>query len=344
MVPTMTRTSLVLVAALAFAAVPRIADAAGVAPSTASPAQHKQAQELFVEAKKAFDAGQYAAALDGFQKSYDTVASPNSHLFIARSLAQLGKPADAYRTYGLVSSEAAQAAVTDKKYEETKVAADAEQAEVRSKLAFVTVHLAHAPADASVTIGGTAVPNEALGGPVAVNPGSVQVVVSSASHAPEERAVVANAGEQKDVAVDFAPAPAAATASADASVDTGGPMTDAKRKHLRTAAYVAGGIGAAGIVTFVVAGSMARSQLSSLQDECNGHCPPGKQSDIDAGKRDQTIANVGLAVGILGLGAGTALYIFSRPKDHPATGSAPALVTAEVAAGPSWMGVKGTFQ
>jgi hypothetical protein len=125
--------------------------------------------------------------------------------------------------------------------------------------------------------------------------------------------VTATAGGE--TAVDLSPAAGApaetsqakAGGEASAKLDT----TSGKPK-LRTWAYVAGGVGVAGVATFAIFGLMNNSKHNKLQDQCkNNVCPPDLQSDADAGKRDQTIANIGLVVGVAGLATGTVLYLMS---------------------------------
>lgn len=324
-------------------AAPLAAEGAGVSPHTATKPELERAQSLFLEGKAELDAGKPREALGAFRASYETVASPNSHLFVARCLSAMGDHAAAYREYALVSEGAAREAVHDAKYAATQTAAEAEKAELRSKLGFVVVRLTDAPPDASVDVGGLSLSPSELVAPVAVNPGLVEVVGSSQASARIQSLVMIAAGEEKEVALAFT-AVAEPAPGGDLLLDTSA-TDEISRKRMRTAAFIAGGVGAAGLVTFAVAGSMARSQYSTLQDECAGPCPQ-RQSDIDAGRRSQTIANIGLAVGAVGLGTGTVLYLVSRPKAQDSTVGAASLppLTAEVAAGPSWLGVRGTFR
>ena len=105
----------------------------------------------------------------------------------------------------------------------------------------------------------------------------------------------------------------------------------------RTWAYIAGGVGAAGIVTFGVFGAMNRSKFNSLEDDCpNSVCLTDRSDDIDAGKRYQTIANVGLVVGVVGLGTGTVLYLLSDDKGREQP-------TTQVGVGPGSVTLQGTF-
>jgi len=319
----------------ALLAMPLPVHAAGVAPSAASPEQLEAAQSLFLQGKAELDAGRHQTALDAFRASYETVASPNSHLFVARCLAQLGDLAGAYREYAIISEEARRAAALDPKYAPTQTAADAEQAELRSRLGFVAVRLENAGPETVVRVGAVTLRAAELAAPVPVNPGLVEV-----SAGPATQLVMVAQGEQKEVVL------ALPAASAVPYIDVGGESADdgeTARKRMRTAAYVAGGVGAAGLVTFAVAGSMARSQYATLRDECAGPCPQ-RQADIDAGRRSQTIANVGLVVGAVGVSAGTVLFFMSQPKANEASAKGARRFEADVAAGPAWIGVRGSFQ
>jgi hypothetical protein len=57
---------------------------------------------------------------------------------------------------------------------------------------------------------------------------------------------------------------------------------------------------------------MTSSKYSSLQHSCpQNHCSPDQRDDIDTGKTYQTVANVGLGVGIAGIATGVTLFILS---------------------------------
>jgi len=320
---------------VAFAAMPLSAHAAGVSPSEASPEQLETAQNLFLQGRAELEAGRHQAALEAFRASFDTVASPNSHLFVARCLVEMGDLAGAYREYALVVEGARRAAALDPKYAPTQTAAEAERAELQSKLGFVVVKLENAGPETQVRVAGQTLPLSEIAAPIPVTPGLVEVSAGSAT-----QLVMVAQGEQKEVVLSLPVASAVPLIDLEMGASDDG---ETARKRMRTAAYVAGGVGAAGLVTFAVAGSMARSQYATLNDECAGPCPQ-RQADIDAGRRSQTIANVGLAVGAVGLSAGTVLYLVSQPKANEANAKASPRFQADVAAGPAWVGVRGSFQ
>ena len=90
---------------------------------------------------------------------------------------------------------------------------------------------------------------------------------------------------------------------------------------LRTGAVIAGGFALAGLTTFVVAGAMSRATHADLEGACGGGpCPPGHQNEIDRGRTQQTIANVGLGVAIAGAGAAITLFVLGTPKANVSAG------------------------
>ena len=74
--------------ALATLSISPRAAAQGATPEAATPAQKDTAQKAFLKGMKAAKAKKHDDALAAFKESYGAVASPNSHLMIARELAE----------------------------------------------------------------------------------------------------------------------------------------------------------------------------------------------------------------------------------------------------------------
>src|SRR4029077_1716658 len=92
--------------------------------------------------------------------------------------------------------------------------------------------------------------------------------------------VTGAAGERKHVAIDAgkAPPPAGGIEPPPPPPPEGNP-----RQGLRTASYVADGVGVAGLATFAVFGVMARSTYNSLQSECPGPCTVDHGDQVSSG-------------------------------------------------------------
>jgi hypothetical protein len=82
---------------------------------------------------------------------------------------------------------------------------------------------------------------------------------------------------------------------------------------------------------------MSNSDYSDLQSSCHPGCPASKSSEIDNGKTNQLIANIGLGLGIAGVAAGATLFVLSLGGK-----SAPAATTGLVV-GPGFVGLRGTL-
>lgn len=294
-----------------------VAQAQGAPPESATAEQKKTAQKAFEQGLKAAKAKKHDDALAAFKESYGAVASPNSHLMVARELVELGRLEEAWAEYEATIAEADAAAQKDPKYADTAAGAKNEQKDLRGKLGFLKLDVGSPGPGSRVTVKGKEIPQADWGKPIAVAPGPVRVELVATDGKEIVQEVNATAGTETPVSL--APAAAApAAAPAGGSGDASGKLeasTSGGGPSMRTWAYIAGGVGVAGLATFGIFGAMNNAKHSKLEDECkNGTCPSNLQEERDAGKRYQTIANVGLVVGVVGLGTGTVLYLMSNKK------------------------------
>lgn len=206
--------------------------------------------------------------------------------------------------------------------------------EVDRELPSVVIHAEGVDAEAArqirVTLDGEPVPNAFGGGPVTLDPGRHELLAEGPGGDRLSRIIVAQQGVQnRPVHLDFAPEPAP-VASADMAVDTGSPGSS-----LRPYAYVAWGLGAVGIGTFAVLGTLGRADEQALKDDCQNGATP----DINAVRpgtcylpraderkaiyeREFLLADVGLVTGIMGAAAGTVLFILSATDGSSASSAA----------------------
>jgi len=318
------------------ALMPRAAAATGAEPATATHGQKNEAQRKFDKGRSLSAAKRYPEALAEFRASYEIVASPNTHFSIGRALVAVGQLADAYVEFGKTVTEAHAAAPKDKRYQQTADAAEVEQRELRPKLAFLALSVEHADR-ATVKVGDREIDATALGGDIPVTPGTVTVVVSSGGAEVARQSVAVSTGDRKTIVIDALPNREPVPAPVEMhEVPT--VTVDRSPRGLRTAAYVAGGVGVVGLATFAVFGALEKSTYNDLQSACNaGPCPPEKADDISTGRSRQTIANVGLVAGIAGLAAGAVLFVLGAPTKSPASARA-SLVVA-----PGFVGVGGSL-
>ncbi len=318
---------------------------AGVTPSDATPVQREEAQTHFARGRDLYAAKKYDEAAAEFEKSYAIVGSPNALFFLARCDRERGKLVAAYAELGRTAAEAREHASEDPRYAKTAQAASEERDAIAPQLGFVTVSVTGGTAETSVTIAGARFPRAALGEPLPVMPGSTEVVVETPGKPPLRRMVAVFGGEKKSVTLDAGaaepainPQPGVAPPLPPLPLHPASLEEEAAgRARLRTWSYVSAGAAVVGLATFAVAGTMSNAAYSDLQAQCHGPCPSGNagnQDEIARGKTEQTAADVGLVVGLVGAAAAVTLFVMSLPVKSDR-------VTA--AFGPTWVGVKGEF-
>jgi hypothetical protein len=317
---------------------------AGVDPGAATPVQREQAQLRFARGRQYLTWKKYPEALAELDASLEIVASPNTRLLKARCLRDMGKLVAAYVEFGRTIVEAKELARTDTRYAKAGEGATEDRAALEPQIGFVTVTVEHASPDTKLVIAGEEIRRAAWGEAAPVAPGDATISVETKGSTPVTKTVTLAAGEKKSVTIDAgagtalptaAPPPAPVAVEEKTHVE---PPSD--RTSLRPYAYVAGAVGAAGFATFAIFGLMSSSTYSDLQNQCKPTCPASKNGDISSGKSQQTIANVGLVVGVVGAAAGVTLFVVSAPKKNASESEPP---KAAAVVGPGWIGVKGAF-
>jgi hypothetical protein len=310
--------------------------AAGVAPGNATPVQREQAQSRFIKGRDLYNAKKYERALVELNASLDIVASPNTRLYVGRCLRDMGRLVAAYAELGRSVVEAKELQREDARYDKTAKAAGDERDKLTPKLAFMEVRITHSAESTTLKIEGEDVRRGGWDEAVPVAPGEAVIVVETPGHAPIRKDVRVAAGDHTQVTIDAGAdrVEVAPVVTEPATAERSGPAQAA-----RPIAFAAGGVAVAGLATFFVAGALANGTYSDVEKACGaGPCPPGHEGDISAGKTQQAIANVGLAVFAIAGAASVTLYVLGGPKKN-----APGAASAGVTAGPTFLGVQGKF-
>jgi hypothetical protein len=210
----------------------------------------------------------------------------------------------------------------------------------KPRIAGLTIKLA-AVQDMSVKVDGTLVAGAMIDAEIPIDPGEHAIEVTAPGFIKSASRLSVGEGEKRTVTLTLARDPNAALAPPAAA--DGKPSNEAanapanevaqqpalasnpppapERTPNRTAAYVALGIGAAGVVTGGVLGILTIKQHSDLKNQCpNGTCPIDKQNDLDSAKRLGNLSTIAFGVGGAGLVLGTVLFFTSSPtnSDHAA--------------------------
>lgn len=310
------------------------AEAEGASVVHATKAQKNKASESYRDALAAMEAKKYEEAVKLLDESYNAVASPNSLLLKARALGQLGRRVEAYQLLEQAVALAEELKKSDEKYAQTAESARKELAELAKTIALVSVE-----PSAKVTLGVRPLAAADWSRPQPFEPGKLKVTVSHTGGATSTQELELRAGHT--VTVSTAPPAAAATpektAPPPAAPAPFAAPSDSDRVHKRTLAYVSGGIGIAGVATFA-AFTYFNASADDEEAGCSlSLCP---ESNLDTAGRNssyQTLAFVGLGVGVIGLATGAYLYLTSNPEPQGEQR------VADVSIGPGRVLLRGRF-
>jgi hypothetical protein len=197
----------------------------------------------------------------------------------------------------------------------------------------------NAPADVVVTIDGTPYAPGLDGKPIELDPGEHTLRFELEGATPiEKREFLEKGSGAKKLRLTFestALAPVEAPPTEDAAPEP------ASKTNLRPYAYIAGGVGAAGLIGFAVFGAMGKGKQSDLESTCSPNCT---QDEIDSVKSKFLIADISLGVGIVGLGTGVALFLLSQPsKSEPPQDAKALKFDLKTSASSAYATVSGSF-
>lgn len=318
--------------------------AAGVPISEASAEQKKSASETYKRGRVAFDEGRFDDALVAFNESYAIVASPNAHLMAATTLIKLGRTGEAYEELDEVVIEAEAAAATDPKYTKTAEGARTKQQEIEGEVGTLTVlgAMDKAAPGASLMVNGREIEQSKWSSPIKVNAGSVDVTLTGEP----TRTVEVMAGGTATVDLN---APLPGTEPDDGAgmeLDSDGGYSGPDRMLIT---YIAGGVGVAGLVSFGIFGGLAKSKFDSLEESCPSRtqCPLELEGDASDGKTFQTVANVSLGIGIVGVAVAAGFLTWELLDPAEGDGESPdgsdTAVRPRLSVGPGSLSLSGSF-
>ncbi len=306
------------------------------------------AQALFEDAKKLMTKGDYGAACPKFSDSQNLDPAPGTQFNLANCYEKAGQTASAWATF---KSAAASYRAHNRADWETKARDRANAIEPKLSKLTVVVPPESAVPGLEVRRDGQALSASELGAPIPVDPGDHAIEASAPNKKPWKSTakVATTPGEQKfsvgpleaeaKAPVAVTPTPASTTPPVKVAEDKPPPASGSGRK---TAAFVALGIGGAGLIVGGVTGVMALSKNKTANDACpnDGACASKDAVDANSSAKSlATISTVGFIVGGVGVAAG-AVLLLTAPS-APKTGSIHVVPTA----GPTGGGLAafGTF-
>ena len=275
-------------------------------------AQSLAAEALFNEGRTLMDAGDYVHACPKLAESQRMDPGTGTLLNLGICYQKAGKTASAWGTF----KEAAVLARRDNRADRVTYAQE-QIALLEPGLSYLTVVVG----DATKTIGlavqvdGAALGEGAWGTAIPTDPGKHHLEAT----APGRQAwttdveLGANGDKQSTVipalAID-ALAPLAQPQEAVKPVEEKPIAAVPERSSRKTVAYVVGGVGVAALGVGTYFGARALSSWGSRKDHCtSAGCDAFAVSYGDDAKRYGNFANVGLGIGLVGVGVGTYLLV-----------------------------------
>lgn len=286
--------------------------AKGVPVEAASASQMKEAVKQYRLGVELLGEAKFEEALGMFRGSYEKVASPNSRLMVARALIKLERYPEAHKELVATIADASELVPTAQKYQQTVDAAKAELAELSAKIGQLKLVV-----DGKITVNATPIEQSDWQQVQVLAPGQVKVTYELSNGQRVEKAVTLEPGKTTEVEL-FSPPPASAVtaaASAPAPAPLAIPPDSVSYDSL---AWVSAGVGAGGLLTFAVFGLLNNARFSDLEDRCvNNRCTRDLVADAETGRTYQTLANVGLSVGLVG-GLSAAYFFLSQKRQTSA--------------------------
>ncbi len=327
------------------------ADAGAGGPSASVADEQKAAARLLAtEGLNAAIAGDCVRAVDKLTRAEALVHAPTTAVPLAQCEMTLGKPVTAADMLTRVLREAPPP-TAPKSWTDARSQAPALLATAQSRIAKLRIHVERAvdagvASDTEITIDGEAVLSTFLDADRPIDPGKHHVTARASGFAPAETDVTLADGQSQRVSLRLDVPQASGMAAPDASAFGGDEVVGAVAHaevgsaRSRVPAYVALGIGGAGLLIGSVYGVLALQAKSRLDSACQGTvCPTSSQGDIDAFHTDPVVSTVGLGVGFVGAAVGTYFWLTTRSDKPTASGR----LTIRPLITPRSVGIAGTF-
>lgn len=296
----------------------------GVLPRMAhaqSEADRATARNLAAEGHTALRTQDCVTAEDRFRRADALVHAPTLVVEHARALICLGRFVEAQERLGLVMREGVS---ENAPWVWKKALQDAEKLvdEVKPKVGWLTINVT-GPREPVVLVDGVQVPVVALGVRRATDPGERTISASAKGFVPKAMAVTMPEGGDRAVTIELVAAPDTETVPAGKrEAQKYNPLlrSNPPRKPSNALAYVAFGLGGAGLVVGTVSGILSLGKRSDLQEKygCtrSAGCSrvdqqtlPEAQATLDDYHRFGLISGIGFGVGLASTGVGLWILI-----------------------------------
>lgn len=307
-----------------------------------SEADRASARSLASEGYDALERKDYATAVDRFRHADALVHAPTISVDLARALVGQGKLVEAAERYQLVIREGLPKGASAS-WKQALDDAQKESAALEPRLSWVVIHVM-GPLDPEVTIDGVRVPEGAIGARRAADPGLCDVRATAPGFEPTSEQVTLREGEEQVITLVLKKSPPGPKPEVESEQQPVAPTVKTEEPS-RLPAWIAFGVGGAGLVVGSVTGVLALQAHSDLEAQCpTGKCYPAPEdehevrSDLSRYHTFGTISGIGFVVAIAGAATGTVLLVTGSHSEP-----APRKAALWPVIGPTELGVAGRF-
>lgn len=157
--------------------------------------------------------------------------------------------------------------------------------------------------DVKVSVDGVPLTEKLDGKPIPMDLGQHTFKFEYQGQTKEETVVIGAGQKGRNIAVVFGGATPGPTPGPSPAPSRGG-------DNSLVPAFIVGGIGVAGIISFAIFGLSGKGDVSDLEKTCKPNC---KESDVDAARTKLIIADISLGIGVVALAVATYM-VLTRPK------------------------------
>ncbi|MEZ4394679.1 MAG: hypothetical protein R3A48_26700 [Polyangiales bacterium] len=299
----------------------------------AAAALEARAQALYQSGREHFRAGRFDDARAAFLSSLERYDSPNTRMYLGRTLARLDRAAEAFSMLDRAARDAEERARSEPRYAATRDSARAEAEALRPSLAFLRVRVDPAPDDLTLSVNDGPPRRGAADVALPFAPGAVTVRAQAEGYEPAEARAELGRGESRELWLSLRAAAVVVAADAGArAVETPAvaPRAFTRRGPVRSLGVAVGVTGVTALAAGLALSLVAWDQYQTVRDD-------DSQRDLALeGIRNRDTANALFVVGgALGL-TGLLMYLLAPRRVEAPSG-------ASLSLGPSGIGVSGRF-
>jgi hypothetical protein len=299
----------------------------GLLLATATGVAHAQAgssvaEQLFDEGQRLLDEERFDEACEKLRESDKIEPAVGTKLNLAVCEEARGHIATAWALFQAVLD------LLPESDRRRPFAAEHESA-LAPRIPYVMFVLAEgAPADTTAKMGEMELSAASFGTKLPLDPGEQSILVEAPGHEPRRVELTLAEAEQREVVLEPGPergaAPAAPAAAPEAAPPPPSPKKEAGFSLGRQGAgFIVGAVGVGGLALGAVSGVLTLNKRAHGNDLCPSadNCTQAGADALDEARTFRTLTNIGLAVGVLGVGIGGYLVLTADDDDVTEVGA-----------------------